>query len=157
MEKNWVNGSTVLKPERYTQGKNKNNNNNRKRKKEKVYIKNKIKTIKNILLIFTVGIVLVSRYCIIYGMQKGLNNTKNEIECLNKENENLRVELVKYNNIQFVEENAVEKLKMVSPKRENAIYCDLDKNNFKKNLNKENSNKKNFLEVIKKAISAGVK
>nr|WP_243429051.1 cell division protein FtsL [Clostridium pascui] len=58
-------------------------------------------------------------------MQRELNAIGLEINTINKENENLRVELVKFNNLQYIEDVATKKLNMVSPTKSNIMYCNL--------------------------------
>jgi cell division protein FtsL len=90
-------------------------------------INKKVIVMRNIMIAFIVGITLVGRYCIIYNLQSDLNTTKQNIAALNKENENLKVELVKYNNIQYIEDVATNKFGMVTPDRNDAIYADISK------------------------------
>lgn len=126
-----IQGNTVLKP-KYSPSKN-NESEKEKEEKKKRYkqinrrIKNKLKIIRNIALIFTIGITLVARYSIIYDMQRELNSIKSNINNINKENENLRVELVKYSNIMQIEDIAINKLHMVKPDKSMAVYTDLSK------------------------------
>lgn len=116
-----VRGNTVLAPKstpyRKKEIKQKQNNN-------KV---NKFGILRNIVIAFAIGLILIGRYSNIYNMQKQLNTTKSNITELNKQNDNLKVELVKYNNLQYIEEVAVNKLKMVPPIKDNAVYCNTDK------------------------------
>lgn len=116
-----VRGNTVLapkRPHREVEKKQVKKNNSKK-------VKSKFIIIRNIVMAFIIGIVLVGRYCAIYNMQKQLNTTKTNITELNKQNDNLKVELVKYNNIQYIEETAVSKLKMVAPDKNKAVFCNI--------------------------------
>nr|WP_206154800.1 hypothetical protein [Clostridium muellerianum] len=90
-------------------------------------LKGKIKTIRNISLAFTVGVLLVGRYCVIYNMQQQLNSINKNINQVNRDNENLKVDLVKYNNIQYIEDSAINKLHMIAPDKGTAVQADLDK------------------------------
>lgn len=89
--------------------------------------RSKLKVIRNIAIVFAVGIMLIARYSIIYNMQNELSSTQNRVNELNRENENLTVDLVKYNNLQYIEDNAVKKLHMAEPEKSLAVYADLDK------------------------------
>ena len=60
-------------------------------------------------------------------MQTDLNSAENNVDNISRQNENLTVELVKYNNLKYIEDDAVNKLKMVVPNKQNAVYIDLDK------------------------------
>ncbi len=141
-EGNAIRGNTVLKPEYLPSIEQENE---KKRLKERAKnkrlkqkrVKNKFKIIRNIVFSFIIGVTLVGRYCIIYNMQKELNSIKFNTNEMNNENENLKVELVKYNNIQYIEEFAVNKLHMFSPDKGSAIYTDLNKENIK-SIDKKN-------------------
>jgi cell division protein FtsL len=132
-ENSVIRGNTVLKPnynpyednefEREEERKRKL----KQRKQKNRRIKSKVKVMRNIVFTFITGITLVARYCIIYDMQRELNSVKSNISVVNKENENLRVELVKYNNLQLIEETATNKLKMVKPDKGGATYTNLSK------------------------------
>ncbi|MEW9093651.1 MAG: cell division protein FtsL [Clostridiaceae bacterium] len=132
----YINGSTVLAPNSYPEVK--------KGTKEKVTIdrkalieeknkrlKNKFKVIRNISLVFIVGVTIVGRYGQIYSMQRELNGLNKKISDINKDNENLRIELVKYNNLSLIEEIATTKLKMVKPTKADIIYVDMTKEAMK--------------------------
>ncbi len=134
-EEDMVNGNTVLQPEYKpyieTEEKKYGNKNIGKDKKRRVKVKKKLKIIRNIGLAFIVGIVLVYRYSVIYNMQTELNSVESSINEIDRENENLKVDLVKYNNLQYIENNAVNKLHMIVPDRANAVYVNLDKKTVK--------------------------
>jgi len=126
-EKFVINGNTVLAPNYMPYRESEQKRQVRKNSSNKKNIHKKIIVIRNIMIAFIVGITLVGRYCIIYNLQSELNTTKQNISALNKENENLKVDLVKYNNIQYIEDVAVNKLGMVTPDRNDAIYADVSK------------------------------
>lgn len=135
-EESFIQGNTVLQPEYKPYRDNGSYEEDKKRKlnkkrKVKTRLKNKVKVIRNIALTFIVGLVLVGRYCVIYNMQMELNSLKSNINEINRENENLKVELVKYNNLQYIEDIATNKLKMLPPDKGAAVYTDLDKENIK--------------------------
>ena len=130
-EKMMIDGNTVLAPnyEPYRESEHerqvkRNKARNKARNKD---INKKVVIMRNIMIAFIVGITLIGRYCIIYNLQSELNTTKQNIAALNKENENLKVELVKYNNIQYIEDAAINKFGMVTPDRNDAIYADISK------------------------------
>lgn len=122
-----VNGNTVLQPEYkpYKETEEKKLKTNAPNKALKV--KKKLKVIRNICVVFVVGVILVYRYCAIYNAQTELNSIENNISKINKQNENLTVELVKYNNLEYIEDSAVNKLQMKIPDKGNAVYTNLDK------------------------------
>jgi cell division protein FtsL len=148
-KENYINGNTVLAPNYEPIGpskkqeyeklrKAKAENLNKKREKR---VNSKAKTLSNIALVFIIGVTLIFRYASIYNIQKNLSNIKSHTINLNKENENLKVELVKASNLDNVEKIATEKLHMVRAEKAHAIYTDLTKENFAKvtNANKNDS------------------
>lgn len=144
-KENRFNGNTVLAPEYVPSKKDqyekiKKNKRNKKKKKDR-RLKKKFRTLGSILLIFVLGVTIITRYCIIYNMQKELNNIENKVAVLDKDSENLKVELVKYSNLNTIEKQAKDNLHMVVPDKESAIYSDLSYNNFKENTNKNKNDK----------------
>lgn len=136
-EDSYIQGNTVLQPEyipyedeRVLKEEIKRER-LKKRRKAKQRLKRKVKIIRNISLCFIVGLIFVGRYGVIYNMQMELNSTKTNINEINRENENLKVELVKYNNLQHIEDTAVNKLQMIRPDKSAAVYTNLDKENIK--------------------------
>ena len=140
-EKFVINGNTVLAPNYMPYRESEQKRQVRKNSSNKKNIHKKIIVIRNIMIAFIVGITLVGRYCIIYNLQSELNTTKQNISALNKENENLKVDLVKYNNIQYIEDVAVNKLGMVTPDRNDAIYADVSKKTIISAESKSNEGK----------------
>jgi cell division protein FtsL len=126
-EKFVISGNTVLAPNYEPYRESEQKRQVRENRISKKNINKKIIVMRNIMIAFIVGITLVGRYCILYNLQSELNTSKQNIAELNKENENLKVDLVKYNNIQYIEDVAVNKLGMVTPNRNDAIYADVSK------------------------------
>lgn len=140
-----INGNNAMQPE-YTEEKQMI----KRRKPKKNKINNKLKVIRNIGLVFIIGLTLIARYSIIYNMQMGLNSSQNRIENLNRDNENLMVELVKYNNLQYIEDTAVNKLHMVQPEKSSVVYVDLNKSIIKKETSdKDNKKFNSILDMLK--------
>lgn len=141
---NYIKGNTALAPELQP---NEENNKESKVEKQKVIkkrnlrIKNKLKILRNISITFVLGVALIGRYGKIYSLQKQLNTVNQNISSINKENENLKVELVRFSNIQYIEDVATKKLKMVRPTKGSIIYCDMNKEIFKYDNNNKNENK----------------
>lgn len=156
-EESFINGSTALKPEymptetpveREKKKKKRGHNKNKK-----LRLKNKLKIMRNIAITFIVGLTLVARYSMIYDMQRELNSIKVNINETNKENENLKVELVKYNNLKYIEDNATNKLHMIQPDKGTVIYTDLDKKVVKKTEKKnDNEIQQNIWNKLKKVL-----
>jgi len=99
-------------------------------------IKKKKSILINIFLVFIIGVVIIARYCMIYNYQDTTSKAKAQIEVLNKENEDYKVQLLKFRNISYIEKTATEKLHMVKPSISDVQYCNLNKNNLaaKENL-----------------------
>lgn len=142
-----INGNTVLAPSHVPYRESEQKRQVRKNVSRKKNINKKIVIMRNIMIAFIVGITLVGRYCIIYNLQDQLNTTNQNIAALNKENENLKVELVKYSNIQYIEDIAVNKLGMVTPDRNHAIYADISKDTIIASES-ESKNSKNVITVL---------
>lgn len=121
-----IRGNTVLAPSRVPYV---NRENEKKQKIKKINRKTKSKAlfIRNVFLAFIIGLTLIGRYSAIYNMQQQLNSVKSNINEMNKENDNLKVELVKYNNLHYIEDVATNKLHMISPNRNDAIYANISK------------------------------
>lgn len=122
-----VNGNTVLQPEYKPYKETGKKELKHKNKNRELKIKRKLKVIRNICIVFIVGVILIYRYCVIYNAQTELNSIENDISQINKQNENLRVELVRYNNLEYIENNAINKLQMKVPDKGSAVYTSLDK------------------------------
>lgn len=158
-ENSVIRGNTVLKPE-YDPYKDKQAERDKERKRKikqnkqrNKRMKSKVKIMRNIALTFIIGMTLVARYCIIYDMQRELNSIKSSISYTNRENENLKVELVKYNNLQFIEETATNKLQMTKPDKGLAVYTNLSKEVIQsREKKKEIEEQKNIWNKLRKVL-----
>ena len=123
----YINGNTVLAPEPEISQNERHEKKHSKKglTKSKKISRGKLKILRNIVVSFTIGVTLIGRYSMIYGMQRELNAMGSQINTINKENENLRVELVKFNNLKYIEDVATKKLNMVNPTKSNIMYCNL--------------------------------
>lgn len=152
---NLINGNTVLAPD-YTETE-KDYKKQRKIKTNKPkQIKrkqiNKGKVILNILVTFIIGTIIICRYSSIYNMQRNLASLKTETTSLKKENENLKVELIKYCNLQHIEDKAIKELNMVKPDKFSSVYVDLKTDNFKKENKTNGKSDSNNISKIYKLI-----
>ncbi|AZV55994.1 hypothetical protein DMR38_04915 [Clostridium sp. AWRP] len=148
-----VNGNTVLQPEYKPYKETEEKKIKTKAPNRALKVKKKLRVIRNICVIFIVGVILVYRYCAIYNSQTELNSIENDISEINKQNENLRVELVKYNNLGYIEDNAINKLQMKVPDKGNAVYINLDKKIIKVEENSDESEMhKGILNELKQLI-----
>lgn len=148
-ENKMTNGNNAINPEyeSYESAEQYGKIKTRKKRKSK---RNKLKVLRNIAIIFVAGVVLIARYSIIYNMQQKLSFAQTRVNELSRENENLTVDLVKYNNLQYIEDNAVKKLHMSEPEKSLAVYADLNKPIVKDEASQKNNKKINsILDMIK--------
>lgn len=146
-KENYFNGNTVLVPEYIPSSPQKREELEKLEKARKKNRENKIKkrikykfnVILNTSIIFIIGITLIYRYSVIYDMQKKINIINTEISTINKQNENLKIQLIKVSSIQEIEKVALEKLHMISPDKNHVIYSDLSKKNFIEEATKNNN------------------
>lgn len=80
--------------------------------------------------IFILGITLISREGSIYKMQKQVSTMKNEISNFKENNEALKVKILKHSSLSNVEENAVSKLSMHIPQKQDVVKIDFSENYF---------------------------
>ena len=157
---NYVQGNTALVPQRVEKTKDNRLKELEKgkselhKKKINKRISSKICVIRNIVLVFIAGALLIARYSIIYDMQRNLNTIESDITETKRENENLKVELVKYNNLRFIEETATSKLHMIQPDKNAAVYVSLDKNYFPNAAEKDDKmvSQQNLIQKIKNLL-----
>jgi len=139
--KNLVSGSNALAPKYkpYNPSINEELEKQRKEKEKKKKalaqkkLKAKAKIIASILIAFAIGVVLVLRYSAVYNLQKQLLVVTAEMNSLNMDNENIKVQILKASNMQQVEEVAVTKLKMITPDKNSIIYSSVTKDYFSNN------------------------
>lgn len=160
-KENLVNGNTVLAPQRQVINPAPNEKSQEAERKKKESLnrakkegrKEKLSILRNIAILFGIGVVLIGRYSAIYHMQKDLSNTRTTINRLSRENESLKVDLVKASNIQNVEEIATTKLHMIPADKNKAVYADLTKENFKNTTTKNQEKKeRSLMEKIKNIL-----
>lgn len=157
---NYIQGNTVLVPQRVEKTKDnrlkelEEGRSELHKKKTNKRISSKVCVIRNIALVFIVGALLIARYSIIYDMQRNLNAIKSDITETSRENESLKVELVKYNNLRFIEETATAKLHMIQPDKNAAVYVSLDKNYFPNVAEKDDKlvSQQNLIQKIKNLL-----
>lgn len=135
--KNRIEGSAALAPERKQIPKRKVQNPERKRAEREALSqakRNKIfgflKLNGSVIAAGVIGIVIISRYSVIYENQKTLNKLQADIKTMEESSEDLSIKLMKFNNIAYIEEVATDKLGMVEASSINAIYSDLENEEF---------------------------
>ena len=146
-----MDGNTVLAPDdqikkRQYEDLEKSRKQTNKSKKLKD-MKRKKSIITNIFLGFTMGVIIIARYCMIYNYQDTTSKTKAEIETINRVNDGYKVQLIKFRNISYIEKTATENLHMVKPRISDIQYYNLSKNNLG---TKENIQLKLSTEIVSK-------
>lgn len=154
-EELYVRGNTVLKPEKVKIENEKSKkyekfNEQRKQLKLKEEKRNKVKMISYIFMFFIVGFTVIYRYSLIYGVQKEYVETRQSVALLQKENENLRVNLIKLEDNEEIN-NKIASMKMVNANKAACASVDLDKAVF--NEKKENKTEGGVLSYIKQLFS----
>ena len=143
-KENMVRGNTVLAPQYEPKEPDRKQHEELKRAKEaqkanrEKRVKNKAKVIMNIGVAFIIGLTIIYRYVALYNIRQELTTVKGQVMAVDKENEDLKVVLAKSRNIEDIEKVATEKLNMVRADRNQAVYADLTKENFKNTSNKNN-------------------
>lgn len=116
-------------------------------RKSKEKNQKKKSAISYILILFALGILLTSRYAIIFNIQKDLSSVKNQIQQIGAENEALKIDILRVSSYESVKNTAEKQLNMKEPDNSKAMMVDLSKNNFKEaNKDKE---KLNIIEKLK--------
>lgn len=126
------------------------------KKKRKTSTKNDVlKGIKAggaILITGCVAFSIVFRYSTIYSNQKEIIAIRDEIGKVKEKNEELKVNLLKLNNISYVEEIATKDLKMIEPNGDSVAYYELEKNDKKENTTEEKGKISVLLDKIKNVL-----
>lgn len=123
--KPYVYGNTAydIHPEKKQEVKNK------PRKKKKIKqnkdLKIKLKVISTIGLVFLLSFLTISRFTVIMSMSADIRDIKSEIKKVQKENENIKVDLARMDNIRNIEHVAMNQYGMVVPQRDEVIYIDV--------------------------------
>lgn len=113
-----------------------------KTKKKKIRRK-KLKLILGVAVIFSMAFVSVGRYTTILTLSADIRAQKKEVQAIQKDNQNLKVELAKLNNTRAIEEEAVSKYQMTYPTNKNTYYISVqpltDKEEKGKNMEKQSA------------------
>jgi cell division protein FtsL len=145
----YINGSTVYAPERHRESPLKKEE-YEKLRKTKIQRINRIKLKKNaqkrkvmvsIVTVFGVGISLIWGEAQVYSSQRELTKIKKEIVDIGRQNDDLKIQLLKVSSLENIKQNAENKLHMMIPDRKNVIYADLSKDNFSREPKDGSENK----------------
>ena len=144
----YMKGSLAVVPERkedregrekYRELKKAKNQRNKRLKEKQWQVKRG--TLLCILLLFICGFSVIYSYGAAFTKQKELAKLQKSERDINMENDNLKVELLKFSSFEYVKSNAEGKLSMIAPDRSKVISVDLNRDNFKEeSLVKEEKN-----------------
>lgn len=138
-DKNYIyNGNNALVPERKSFKEDENRlrkeQNEKLRNLRQSKLRNQAKVMFGIALTFTIGLSVVYRYSTIYTMEKKLYSVTINNANMTKANEDLKLQLMKYNQIQNIEDRA-SKINMVQPDKNQAVSVDYDRQIIKNSKN----------------------
>ncbi len=157
----YIKGSTALAPERQQNGpsrkedyeilrKSKIQRENRLKHQKNIQ---KSKVIKAISIVFVAGIALMFNEGRLYEKQQKVTEIYSEINDISKQNEDMRIQLIKLNSLPNIKNTAENTLNMVMPKREDVIYADFSINNFAEVPQDDKESKaEDFFEKIKNLL-----
>lgn len=149
---NSINGNTVLAPQKTALPKEKVKVEKKRKKKsigQQERVLRALKFAGCLGATLAVSFTILFRYSSIYSYQKEIIKINNEISKISQENENLKVQLLKFNNISYIEEVATKQLKMVRPMAGNAVYSNLKSVELPIEEKKLESSSKVWLKKIK--------
>lgn len=146
------NGNLALKPKKKPIWDNDRELKKAENEKLKVLKQLKLKSqalvIFSIALLFTLGSTVIYRYSKIYTMQNALIASSTSAQNIAKDNENLRYQLIQYDRIAVVEDNAT-KLNMVPLDKSAEVSVDYDKQTLNAGKNAADSqSKQSFFKKI---------
>ena len=150
------NGSSALQPKKKPIWDNDRELKKAENEKQKVLkqlkLKNQALVIFSITLLFMLGSTVIYRYSKIYTMQNALIASSTSAQNIEKDNENLRFQLIQYNRVSVVQDNAT-KLNMVPTDKSQEVSLDYDKQTLNAGESSEKSqNKQPFFNKIIDAI-----
>jgi len=108
-----------------------------KKQKHSINLKSRLKLMTIVLVMFCTGMLIVGRYALIMNLNNQCMALKNKIAANQKENENLKLELMNFYDIKQIEKDATTKLSMVRPTGANTVSISIqgqDKSNEPENM-----------------------
>jgi cell division protein FtsL len=153
----YINGSTVFAPERMAPSPLKKEE-YEKLRRAKIERTNRLREQKNakkrkvmtsIITVFIVGLGLIWGEAQVYATQQQLTKLKRQIVDMNRQNDDLKVQLLKVSSLEHVKQSAEDKLQMINPDKKYVIYMDLNKDNFNKEPkdDRESKSKELFMRI----------
>lgn len=153
-----IKGNTVLVPERSEEEYIKERENYKRRKREmelhrkNIKMKKQVRIILGIAAIFIFGFVILIRYSEIYSLQNKLASIQNESNVIQDQNDDLRLQIFKSENIDDLTQKATGDLHMIQPDKNNAVHVDLHKNSVNYSGNTKDTSKKGVLDFIESKL-----
>ncbi len=157
-EFDYVKGNTVVKPNRRStesDKKYKELERSKRNKKKREYAKkkqNRIACLQIAALIFTVGLIVISRDTKVYNMQKELASINKQISTVTDENEALRIQLLKIGSLDNIKTNAESKLGMSIATKDNTMQIEVPSNYFEEENDNADDEKETVLSKILDAL-----
>lgn len=145
----YVNGNTVIKPQRRSEETDKKKQEelqrlkrqrNKRKREEEESIRKAILQIA--AFIFIIGMVIITRDSKVYSTQKDLTSINKEIKAVSDDNEALRVDLLKVGSLDNIKTKAEKELGMVVATKENTIQLELPNKYFDNVANKSTTEDK---------------
>ncbi len=100
------------------------------KQKKKAELNLKMKVFLSVVLSFVIAFSIVKRYSDILQIEREIKIVENQIAEMDAVNEDLRIELLKSDNISYIESISKGELEMFLPSSQNCVSVDLDKDNF---------------------------
>lgn len=94
----------------------------KKKRNNKKNLKVKLKLMSTIITIFLISFLLVCRFTTIISMSNEVRQIRAQVEDMQKENDNIKVEIATLNNIKNIEDIAVSKEGMIAPNPDEIYY-----------------------------------
>lgn len=127
-------GSTALNPKKKPYNDDYNDARKRereeKRKAREAKLKSQAMIMSGIFVFFILTFSVIFRYSMIYKMQMNLEAAETNVSDIQKDNQNLSLQLLQYNNISTIESKAA-KLNMIDEQKSGSVSLNYDKQTLK--------------------------
>lgn len=120
----------------------------RRKLEKELKVKERATVLLTILFTFIMGFSVVFGYSRVYQLQQGYNKNYSKLLEMKKSNENLRIQLVKFNDEQLVRDKAVNTLNMIKPNEKSYVKVDFSKSYFEPALDKTNEEGKSLISSL---------
>ncbi|MEG0370669.1 MAG: septum formation initiator family protein [Clostridium sp.] len=110
-----------------------------KKKSKKSKVKAKLRILSIVGMLFVMSFIAVGRYTAILTLSTDIRTQKTEVKKVQKENQNISVELAKFNNLKYIENDAIMKYNMIRPSDTHFIDVKPLSSNVTKSQHKESA------------------